>query len=126
MHSVPKPQVSQIAVSAPTIAEEVKKEEKIAEKVEKIKPGEIVTETVPKVISEKPVTLAVAKAPRIVESHIDAQNMKEAERENIVEPVPLMATAEESKTSIPMPIIVGSVGLVGVLVFIARKFFFKF
>lgn len=126
MHSVPKSQVSQIAVSAPTITEEVRKEEKNIAKVDEIKPQEIVVEAVPEVIKETPVTLAVAEKPQITKSHIDAQNMKEAEGENIVEPVSLVATVEESKTSIPMPIIVGLVGLVGVLVFIARKFFFKF
>ena len=123
MHSVSKPQVSQIAALTLATVEDVKKEEKTVEKVDDIKPEEIVIETAHEVIQETPVMYA--EAPRITESHIATQDAIEAEEE-ITETNSLVATAEQSKATIPIPVVVGSAGAVAVLAFVARKFLFKF
>jgi hypothetical protein len=124
MHPVPKPQVSQTVTPSTVTAEEVKKEEKIVEKVEEVKPEEIMVEVVPEAIQGMTVTLAVAEAPRIVENYTVAQDTQEAEGK-IIEPISLVATAEKSKADIPMPIIIGSIAGIGILSFIAKKLLLK-
>lgn len=124
MHPVPKPQLSQTMTSSTVTAEEVKKEEKIVEKVEEVKPEEIMVEVVPEAIQETPVALAVAEAPRIVENYTVVQDTEEAEGK-IIEPISLMATAEKSKADIPMPIIIGSIAGIGMLSFVAKKLLIK-
>jgi hypothetical protein len=124
MHPVPKPQISQSTASITTTTDEIKKEEKIIEKVEENKPEEIAIEPVPEV-AEDPVTIAITEEPRIVESQTIAQDTEEAEIEKIIEPNVFMAAAEESNTDIPISIIIGSIAGIGVLAFVGRKFLFR-
>lgn len=122
MHSVPKPQVTQAAPSPVTIVEEIKKEDKIVQKTEESKPDEVAIEPAPKVVQKTPAVLTIAKKPEIIQKPIISKNTG---TEKVTEPIGLTAAAQESKTTIPMPIIIGSIAGIGVLAFAWRKFLIR-
>lgn len=121
MHSVPKPQVTQTASSPVPVIEEVKKEEKVVQKTEESKPEEVAVEPALKVAQKTPAMLAVAKKPEVVQEPVITQN---TETEKVAESLGLTASAGESKTNIPMPVIIGSIAGIGVVAFVGRKFLF--
>jgi hypothetical protein len=122
MHSVPKPQVTQATPSPVPVVEEIKKEDKIVQKTEESKPEEATVEPAPKVVQKTPVMLAVAKESEIIQKPMISKN---TEAEKVVEPLGLAATAHESKTTMPMPVIIGSIAGIGVLAFVGRKFLIR-
>ena len=123
MHSVPKTQTPQAAPSSVIVTEGAKKEENVIEKTEETKSKEIVAEPTPETVQKTPEVLAVAKTSEITQKPVVRQNAKD---EKVAEPLALTATAQESGTHIPMPVIIGSIAGIGILGFVVRKFLFKF
>lgn len=126
IHPVAKPQVLEGGGSPVAPTEEVKKEEKIIEPVEEKKPEEIIADPAPKVTQETPAVHTTTEKSQIKEDYVALQNIQQTEEVKPRESIALAAAAGEGRTTIPTPVVVGSALGLGVLMFIARKFIFRF